>query len=56
MYVIFIPVYLTFYVLTQLMSPSKKILLLLQKRSTLTFDDVVRGVEEEKFIDWELTI
>lgn len=50
MYVLFIPTYLTFYVLTQLMSPSKKILLMLQKKNVLSFEDVVQGIKDEDFI------
>lgn len=49
-YVLLIPTYLTFYVLTQLMSPSKKILLMLQQKNVLSFDDAIRGIQEENFI------
>ena len=54
-FVLLVPVYLTFYVLTQLMSPSKKILLTLQRQQTLSYADAVASVKEEDFIGTRLS-
>ncbi len=54
MYLLCIPVYLTFYVLTQLMSPSKKILLSIKRRETLDFEGIVAEVASEDFIGTRL--
>jgi len=44
------PVYLCFYVLTQLTSPSKKILLTISQRGELSRADILASVQEEDFI------
>ena len=49
-FVLLIPFYLSFYVLTQLMSPSKKILLTVTKKGRLSDQEVVSCLEEEGFI------
>ena len=53
-FILLIPVYLSFYVLTQLMSPSKKILLSLLARGSLTYKQLLAYVEEEDFINTRL--
>jgi hypothetical protein len=53
-FILLIPVYLSFYVLTQLMSPSKKILICLSQRGSLTYTDIVACVENENFINTRL--
>jgi hypothetical protein len=49
-FILFIPVYLCFYTLTQLMSPSKKILLEIARRGDLSYDDILLSIEQEDFI------
>ena len=53
-FVLLVPVYLTFYVLTQLQSPSKKILLTVAQHEYLSYEDIVRCVQEEDFINTRL--
>lgn len=53
-FILLIPVYLTFYVLTQLMSPSKKILLALHAKPSLAYRDLVDAVAQEDFIGTRL--
>jgi len=45
-----IPIYLSFYVLTQLTSPSKKILSAVSHGGEISFNDIVACVEKEDFI------
>ena len=40
-FVLLIPAYLSFYVLTQLMSPSKKILICLSKQGSMTYAEIL---------------
>jgi hypothetical protein len=54
MFVLLVPIYLSFYVLTQLMSPSKKILLSLAARGNLTYGQLLTCIEEEDFIGTRL--
>lgn len=49
-FILLAPVYLCFYVLTQLTSPSKKILLAISQRGTLSHADILVSIEEEDFI------
>lgn len=49
-----IPIYLVFYTLTQLMSPSKKILICLSRKGVLSYDEILKGIEEEDFINTRL--
>ena len=53
-FVLLVPVYLILYVPTQLMSPSKKILLTVASRGNLSFGDIVLCVQEEDFINTRL--
>jgi len=54
-FALLVPVYLSFYVLTQLMSPSKKILLTISRRGNLSYADIVLCVQEEDFIGTRLS-
>jgi len=54
LYVLLIPVYLSFYVLTQLMSPSKKILKCITDHGSLNYSGILEGVKQESFIDTRL--
>jgi hypothetical protein len=45
-----VPMYLCFYVLTQLASPSKKILLAISQRGELAYTDILASVQKEDFI------
>lgn len=54
-FALLVPIYLSFYVLTQLMSPSKKILLSLSRRGDLSYEDILLCVEEEDFIGTRLS-
>ena len=49
-FILLVPVYLSFYVLTQLMSPSKKILLAISQRGELSYADILYSIQEEGFI------
>lgn len=49
-FVLLVPVYLIFYVLTQQMSPSKKILLTIAQRGEASLPDILASVEDEDFI------
>ncbi len=49
-FLLLVPVYLCFYVLTQLTSPSKKILLSISQRGALSRADILAGIQEEHFI------
>jgi hypothetical protein len=53
-FVLLIPVYLSFYVLTQLMSPSKKILIALSRQGSLSYAGILASIEEEDFINTRL--
>ena len=53
-FILLIPIYLIFYVLTQLTSPSKKILLAISQRGSLSHRDIVACVQEENFITTRL--
>ena len=54
-FLLLIPVYLSFYVLTQLMSPSKKILLTLAHRGSLSYADILLCIQDGDFIDSRLS-
>ena len=54
-FVLLVPVYLSFYALTQLMSPSKKILLSIARHGSLSYAGILRCVQDEKFIDTRLS-
>ncbi len=54
LFVLCAPAYLTFYVLTQLMSPSKKILLVLRAQGGASYAQLVEAVRLEAFIDTRL--
>jgi len=49
-FILLAPIYLCFYVLTQLTSPSKKILLAISQRGQLSYGDIVASVRKEDFI------
>ena len=53
-FILLVPSYLVFYILTQLMSPSKKILLAMARRGALSYADIVACVREEGFIEGRL--
>ena len=53
-FILFVPIYLCFYVLTQLMSPSKKILLTVAKGGAISYEDILASIEEENFIKTRL--
>ena len=53
-YLLLAPIYLCFYTLTQLMSPSKKILLSLSRSRALSYADILARIEEEEFITTRL--
>lgn len=53
-FLLLVPVYLCFYVLTQLTSPSKKILLAISQRGELAHSDIVACVQKEDFITTRL--
>ncbi len=49
-FVLLVPMYLCFYVLTQLTSPSKKILSVISQRGEAGYDEILASVKEEDFI------
>jgi hypothetical protein len=49
-FVLLVPIYLCFYVLTQLTSPSKRILLSISQRGELSHNDILASVKKEDFI------
>ena len=49
-YILLIPMYLSFYVLTQLTSPSKMILVAIAGKGELTYKDIVLAIKKEDFI------
>ncbi len=53
-FVLLIPTYLIFYILTQFISPSQKILSVLAHRQKLSYADIVACVEKEGFITTRL--
>jgi hypothetical protein len=53
-FILLVPVYLSFYVLTQLTSPSKKILLAISQSGELTHADILAIVQKENFIGTRL--
>jgi hypothetical protein len=53
-FILLVPIYLCFYVLTQLTSPSKKILLLISQSGELSRADMVTSVQKEDFITTRL--
>jgi hypothetical protein len=54
-FILLVPVYLCFYVLTQLTSPSKKILLTISYSEGISRADIVASVQKEDFITTRLT-
>lgn len=53
-FILLVPTYLMFYALTQLMSPSKKILMSIHRRGSLSYKDILAHIEEEDFINTRL--
>ena len=53
-FILLVPIYLCFYVLTQLTSPSKKILLAISQRGELSHRDILASVQKEDFINTRL--
>jgi len=53
-FLLLVPIYLSFYVLTQLMSPSKKILLTIARQGSLSYAGILASIEEEDFIGTRL--
>jgi hypothetical protein len=49
-FILFIPIYLCFYVLTQLTSPSKKILLTVAQSTGASYNEIVSAIDKENFI------
>jgi len=49
-YILLVPVYLCFYVLTQLTSPSQKILSVISQQGELGFNEILAAIEKEDFI------
>lgn len=49
-FILLVPIYLCFYVLTQLTSPSKKILLTILQAGELSYTDILVSVQKEDFI------
>ena len=49
-FILSVPVYLCFYVLTQLMSPSKKILLTIARQGESSFSEILGSIHQEDFI------
>ena len=54
-FILLAPIYLCFYVLTQLTSPSKKILSAISQSGTLPYSAIVSAVEDENFVMTRLT-
>jgi len=54
-FILLIPVYLCFYVLTQLTSPSKKILSIIHDKKEVSYVDILAGIEEEDFIKMRMS-
>ncbi len=54
-FILLVPIYLCFYVLTQLMSPSQKILMAISCREGLSYTDIVHSVQKEDFINTRLS-
>ena len=55
LFFLLVPIYVCFYTLTQLMSPSKKILLTMARQGDLSYADIVLCVGEENFIGTRLS-
>jgi len=53
-FILLVPTYLMFYALTQLMSPSKKILLTIASQGNPSYADIMLGLQEEDFIGTRL--
>ena len=49
-FILLVPIYLCFYVLTQLQSPSKIILLAVSQAGEASYDDIVSSVQAQDFI------
>jgi hypothetical protein len=49
-FILLVPIYLCFYILTQLMSPSKKILATIVQHGEVPYKDILFSVEKEDFI------
>ena len=49
-YVVFVPVYLVFYVTTELVSPSKKVLHIVASSPGSTYAQIFKALEKENFI------
>ncbi len=54
-FLLMVPVYLCFYVLTGLTSPSKRILLTVSQRQEASYDEILAGVQKEDFITTRLS-
>jgi hypothetical protein len=54
-FILLAPIYLCFYVLTQLTSPSKKILLAISQSETLPYNGILSAVQDEDFVMTRLT-
>jgi hypothetical protein len=54
-FVLLAPLYVTFYTLTQMMSPSKKILLTVSHQGNPSFADIELSLQEEDFIGTRLS-
>ena len=48
--ILFVPIYLSFYVLTQLISPSQKILFIIGERTEVSYDEILANLREENLI------
>ncbi len=54
MYLLLVPTYLVFYVTTQLMSPSKKILQIVDQAQGASYEQILNRLEQERFIETRL--
>ena len=54
LFVLLIPFYLNFYTLTQLMSPSKKILICISRKGSASYEEILASIQEEDFIGTRL--
>ncbi len=55
LFVLLIPFYLNFYTLTQLMSPSKKILICISRKGSASYEEILTSIREEEFINTRLS-
>lgn len=54
LFVLSVPIYVSFYALTQLMSPSKKILICISRTGSASYEELLASADEEDFINTRL--